>query len=626
MATTGPTTTGPGHAPTKMADALSPVTPRVIDGGPVKPAAAGGTDVVPAAAAAAAAPAKEEDEEVFTIESLAPQLATGKGFLEEIRKMAELDSDGESSDDDAPVAGLRGSKEAAASPEGTATEQEWVQCEAPGCGKWRLLPPSICAEDLPEVFQCQMNYWDKKEASCAAPEVPQADAEDASEAAAASEEEDLLDEEEDGWDAKPRKRRQSASSKASPVGGKRAKRAESAGEKLRRARAERSRLTLEEDTDDDDDDDDEPAEPEAWRLIGTWVAVEFAAEGEDTDALSPELRQKARWWDCLVVDYDEEQSQHLVRWCKTDTEEWVPALSTKEIKPSDDPAGLAKLKTAAVVFDAILPERPPPGLPELVGQCYQVRKHVAVTATHARDSAEVSRCVPKQLIKALAAVELESGQVRVMFKEGWVSVASKKGATFLQKRQLLYLDKHDRRAKKKVVQRAREAETERATEKANQKLAAEAAQRLWSAAIASASRKLRAHLLMAGELNEPANEPAADAAAATDATETAAVGAAEGAVAGPCVPPAPLKRMAADQLVADQPPSVRQRVRKSRTIDDDDEGDLRDATETVQSVLMVAVARLRHHTARLEAAASGVLRAVLLAGCARQRRCDTAFH
>ena len=62
------------------------------------------------------------------------------------------------------------SKEAA---ESTAMEldQEWMHCEALGCGKWRLLPPSIRAEDLPDVFQCHMNYWDKRETSCADPQV-----------------------------------------------------------------------------------------------------------------------------------------------------------------------------------------------------------------------------------------------------------------------------------------------------------------------------------------------------------------------------------------------------------------------------------------------------------------------
>lgn len=41
---------------------------------------------------------------------------------------------------------------------------EWVQCEK--CEKWRKLPPHISAEDLPEVWYCNMNTWDPDSASC----------------------------------------------------------------------------------------------------------------------------------------------------------------------------------------------------------------------------------------------------------------------------------------------------------------------------------------------------------------------------------------------------------------------------------------------------------------------------
>ena len=47
---------------------------------------------------------------------------------------------------------------------------EWVQCEAAGCGKWRLLPPSVKACDLPSRFECPMNFWNPEHSSCAAPE------------------------------------------------------------------------------------------------------------------------------------------------------------------------------------------------------------------------------------------------------------------------------------------------------------------------------------------------------------------------------------------------------------------------------------------------------------------------
>lgn len=48
-------------------------------------------------------------------------------------------------------------------------EIEWVQCENPGCEKWRKLPPSISAASLPSTWYCHMNYWDPSCASCDAP-------------------------------------------------------------------------------------------------------------------------------------------------------------------------------------------------------------------------------------------------------------------------------------------------------------------------------------------------------------------------------------------------------------------------------------------------------------------------
>jgi hypothetical protein len=38
---------------------------------------------------------------------------------------------------------------------------EWVQCEAPGCGKWLLLPPHVRAASVPERFVCALNTWDR---------------------------------------------------------------------------------------------------------------------------------------------------------------------------------------------------------------------------------------------------------------------------------------------------------------------------------------------------------------------------------------------------------------------------------------------------------------------------------
>jgi hypothetical protein len=34
---------------------------------------------------------------------------------------------------------------------------EWAQCEAPGCGKWRVLPPHVRPACLPEQFECSMS-------------------------------------------------------------------------------------------------------------------------------------------------------------------------------------------------------------------------------------------------------------------------------------------------------------------------------------------------------------------------------------------------------------------------------------------------------------------------------------
>ena len=49
-----------------------------------------------------------------------------------------------------------------------AENQEWVQCEK--CHKWRKLPLSIQAKNLPDVWYCTMNTWDPRSASCAVAE------------------------------------------------------------------------------------------------------------------------------------------------------------------------------------------------------------------------------------------------------------------------------------------------------------------------------------------------------------------------------------------------------------------------------------------------------------------------
>eukprot|EP01043_Picozoa_sp_COSAG02_P034810 COSAG02_NODE_2456_length_8812_cov_2.849535_3_plen_428_part_00 len=36
---------------------------------------------------------------------------------------------------------------------------DWVQCEEEGCGKWRMLPPHVEANELPDRFVCSIAHW-----------------------------------------------------------------------------------------------------------------------------------------------------------------------------------------------------------------------------------------------------------------------------------------------------------------------------------------------------------------------------------------------------------------------------------------------------------------------------------
>lgn len=45
---------------------------------------------------------------------------------------------------------------------------EWVQCDK--CEKWRKLPPDISADELPDIWNCSMNTWNPRSASCEADE------------------------------------------------------------------------------------------------------------------------------------------------------------------------------------------------------------------------------------------------------------------------------------------------------------------------------------------------------------------------------------------------------------------------------------------------------------------------
>ncbi|KAG6611340.1 MORC family CW-type zinc finger protein 4 [Phytophthora cinnamomi] len=72
-------------------------------------------------------------------------------------------------------AALQKLKEAAAEdddeikPNPIATKQDdWVQCDK--CQKWRRLPNQVNVSELPAVWYCKMNRWDKRHNKCSAPE------------------------------------------------------------------------------------------------------------------------------------------------------------------------------------------------------------------------------------------------------------------------------------------------------------------------------------------------------------------------------------------------------------------------------------------------------------------------
>jgi len=62
-----------------------------------------------------------------------------------------------------PVRGPGGNR-----PNEDAENLEWVQCEK--CDKWRKLPPHVSADELPDVWYCNMNTWNPSSASCDAAE------------------------------------------------------------------------------------------------------------------------------------------------------------------------------------------------------------------------------------------------------------------------------------------------------------------------------------------------------------------------------------------------------------------------------------------------------------------------
>jgi hypothetical protein len=105
------------------------------------------------AAEAGASPALSEDGSGTS----SPPSGDGAKKRKRLSMSALVDSDEEEEEDEeeTPIEPL---------------EVEWVQCEEEGCGKWRRLPLTLQAADLPDRFVCSMNHWVPEQASCDAPE------------------------------------------------------------------------------------------------------------------------------------------------------------------------------------------------------------------------------------------------------------------------------------------------------------------------------------------------------------------------------------------------------------------------------------------------------------------------
>ncbi|EGZ24195.1 hypothetical protein PHYSODRAFT_486618 [Phytophthora sojae] len=127
---------------------------------------------------------KEESSWQAQDDALAPAAAAAEPVNTET-EMKEEEAGASSSETTAPSspelsvetrsAALQKLKEAAAEddddikPNPIATKQDdWVQCDK--CQKWRRLPNQVNVSELPAVWYCKMNRWDKRHNKCAAPE------------------------------------------------------------------------------------------------------------------------------------------------------------------------------------------------------------------------------------------------------------------------------------------------------------------------------------------------------------------------------------------------------------------------------------------------------------------------
>ena len=69
----------------------------------------------------------------------------------------------------AQIAAATAAAAAEAEAEAEGAPVEWAQCEAVGCGKWRVLPAHVRAATLPKCFVCSMGHWLPGTPSCRVP-------------------------------------------------------------------------------------------------------------------------------------------------------------------------------------------------------------------------------------------------------------------------------------------------------------------------------------------------------------------------------------------------------------------------------------------------------------------------
>lgn len=127
---------------------------------------------------------KQEEENAVT--ETTAEITEDSGAIEETKEEDPVASSSETAARDVPSspelsvetrsAALQKLKEATAQDDDDelklnpiATKQDdWVQCDK--CQKWRRLPNQVNVSELPAVWYCKMNRWDKRHNKCSAPE------------------------------------------------------------------------------------------------------------------------------------------------------------------------------------------------------------------------------------------------------------------------------------------------------------------------------------------------------------------------------------------------------------------------------------------------------------------------